>query len=259
MAGSCVSPRNNARLEGKTMEPSFKKIFAVITVLWVGLLASDKVLASGADMKTPEGAVTAYLEGVAQQDFDKVVAASAADRMSVKFDFAAYAGRTGAILKNGPLPANHGLFTGMNKAKFDAQLANGLQVFVYSLMTREFEDANSAVLVDDAEAVAFIRTVQADRLKTISIIKIGSPKASGPAHEAELLKVAQTAKVYGADELAERLALISFEGETFVTAFTLLRYGGEWAVMGQYANAAAVTEPGIAARVNTEDFETLLD
>ncbi|MFN8465670.1 MAG: hypothetical protein U0X20_08980 [Caldilineaceae bacterium] len=64
---------------------------------------------------TPEAAITAYLDGVKQQDITAIFAASAIDEPAEQFDFQAYANRLQAMpLVTSPAPAEYPFYAEMN-------------------------------------------------------------------------------------------------------------------------------------------------
>jgi hypothetical protein len=66
------------------------------------------------------------------------------------------------------------------------------------------------------------------------------------------------AKVYGADELTERLALVQVNGNHYAVGFQLVRYGGDWKVLGQVSNLAGTSSSGAAELTTPEDFAALV-
>ncbi len=114
----------------------FMQLILIVVLVVASTMATRPALAEDGVLATPEAAVTAYLEGVARQDFQSVLAASAAAQMSAKFDFAAYVDRLGALLPTTPTPANSPFLIEINKAGLTAQIARQVQFLTYGLMVK---------------------------------------------------------------------------------------------------------------------------
>jgi len=211
------------------------------------------------DLSTPESVVTSYLDGVARQDFETVVAASSAANMSEKIDLVAQIYRIGMLAPNMPAPATNPLFIGINKANFVAQIAFQVRFLAYGLMTSNEIIDGKQVQMDAAGAADFVSVVRADRLKNIEVLKVDIPKAKMANSEQHQLNLAKLAKIYGADESTDRVALISFEGLQFVVGFSLLRYGEDWTVMSQTSAIAGLSALGVPKKTTAQEYEAMLE
>ena len=205
---------------------------------------------------TPEEAVTAYIEGVADRDLDAVIAATTADDKSTHFDFVAYVDRIMSLSPwRTPLPTTDPLFVKINKQGFSAQVASQVQILAYGLMTTN--DLGKSQKMDAAEATALASILRADRLSSLKLVKVAIPRPDLLNKENYQLNAIRMAKVNGADTATERLVLLSFEDLTFVVGFTLLKYGDDWKVESASSPIAGI---GLAEtrRVTPEEFEKML-
>lgn len=82
--------------------------------------------------------------------------------------------------------------------------------------------------MDGAGATDVTSVVRADRLSGLELVKVGIPSLEKLNSQNYQLNASRMAKTYGADASTERLALLPFEGLTFMVGFSLLKYGDEW-------------------------------
>lgn len=231
-------------------------LFSIVLAAWIGLLAAGPSLAANVDLTTPEGAVSAYIDGVARRDFKAIIAATSADKFSKGFDFVANVERVRALTPKEPAPATNPLFIEINRAEFVARIAQQMQMLVYGLMTTNDILHGGVVLMDRAKAADFANTVRAERLAGLKLVKIGTPKVvNSEKYQANSVK---SAKTLGADTATERLALVSFEGRDFEIGFSLLRYGDIWTVGAQVSLNTDGSTTGAPKRVTPEEFEKML-
>ncbi|OCJ67346.1 hypothetical protein A6U97_00945 [Agrobacterium tumefaciens] len=236
--------------------PLSRLILTFASALWIGGLAMSPSFA--ANFSTPEDAVTAYIEGVVQQDFDAILAATAAENMSAKFDFVASVDRLKALMPLTPAPATSPLFVKINKSGFEARIASQVKFLIYGLMTTNPVVEGNSAQMEKAAADGFATTVSTDRLAGVKLVKVAIPNPALQNSENYQLNAKNAAKVYGADASAERVALISFEGLHFAVGFHLFRYGNAWGVSDQMSSLAGLGGLGTPKRVTPETFADLV-
>lgn len=235
------------------------KLFFLFLAVSTLVLTSWQSAADAADLTTPEKAVSAYLDAVARQDFNAMIAVSSAGRMGEAYNFSTHVNRVGMFMPSAmPLPASGPFFVEINKAKFTAQIVQQVQFLIYGLMASDDILNGKPVRMESAAAAEFAGTVRAERLAGLSLVKTGIPNASMQASERYQANAAQMMKSFGADEATERLALLSFEGQSFALGFSLLRYGEDWTVSSQSSQLAGTTASGVPGRMSAEGFEDML-
>ena len=109
--------------------------------------------------------------------------------------------------------------------------------------------------MDREWAEAFVSQVDPERLAGLEVVDIRFPDAEFEDDPRYLENAAERASIYGADELTERLALISFEDQLYDVGFTLLRYGDDWKVLSQVSPLGGMSALGTARPTTAEDFE----
>ncbi len=242
---------------GSTMQGS-KLLLSIILAVWTNLLPAGVSLAGGADLRTPEGAVATYIDGVARQDFSATIAATSVSETSKGFNFVAQVGRVLTLSPFTPAPASDPFFIEINKANFVAQIARQVQFLTYGLMTTKEILDGKTVPMDAAGAADFASAVRANRLSGLALVKVGIPKPKTLNSEIYQANAAKLAKIYGADGVTERVALVSFEGLQFMVGFTLLHYGDDWSIFRQSSDIASTNSLGAPKRVTPEAFEEML-
>ena len=230
-------------------------LFAFAFSVGIGMVSARPSLAADPDLTTPEGAVAAYIDGVARQDLDAIIAVTSIDKMTGGFDFVGYVDRLGALVPTIPAPATSPFFRQINRADAVAQIARQVRFLTYGLMTTSEILEGKTVLMKAAEATDFATVVRADRLAGLQLVKVAIPFPKLMNGERYQKSSVKTSKVYGADASTERVALLSFEGLYFATGFTLLRYGQEWTVMSQSSPIAGMSSLGTPVRVTPEEFD----
>ncbi|MCM5554056.1 hypothetical protein [Pleomorphomonas sp. NRK KF1] len=240
-------------------------IVAVVAVV-ASLSLTEAYAAEEAHFKTPEEAVTGFLDAVKKQDFEAILATTAVDRMSEGYDFVAQAGQLKVIMPSFAMPANDPFFISVNKAFYAGMMAKDVQFLTYSLML-----ANNPVIIDtlleghsyanpDYPTAAWdmFDAVQAERLSELSISKIGTPLPEEVNSERQQRLFSGHAKLFQGDAETERVALLSFDGRDFLVGFSLIRFGDDWLVEGTRPWVAKTNRMGGAKRTTPDEFEALI-
>jgi len=233
--------------------------FAYQAVIAACFLASSMAFAAEQHFKTPEEAITAYIDAVKKQDFDAVLATTATDHMSTNYDFLAHTDRLKAIVISGDMPTTDPFFISINKAINAGWSAKRIQFLIYSLMTdTALNDAKTVVLSEHPTAATdMYAALRTERLSGLAIAKIGLPHPAQLNGSQAQYSFAREAKMYGADSATERVGLLSFEGRFFLIGFGLIRYGNDWLIEEQASALADTDRLGIVKQITLEEFEAL--
>jgi hypothetical protein len=213
--------------------------------------------AAAADAKTPEDAIAAYVAGVAARDFDGILATTALDEMSANFDFVTYVDRIQALTPFAPAPSSDPLFIAINKADLTAGIARQVKFLAYGLLTKSDILKSQTTTMDEAGAQQFVTDVNLTPLSDIKLDKVGVPNPTRMKTDLYKKNAALFAKVYGANEFTERVALISFAGNDYLLGFSLLRYGVIWKISSQSSPMAGTDTLGVPAPTTPDAFDAL--
>jgi len=247
-----------------------KKNFSVLMVGLVIVAFAFAQLACGGTtalapipvFKTPEEAITSYLEGVAQSDIHKISQACAINEMSEKFKFDLYTGEWmgGAFNPFQSLaPTDYPFYVETNKMQLSSQIFSRVKILVYSLLSSEKEDG-SLIMGMDAERInSFMKDIDPKRLSSLGVKEIGLPSKTLMSSAKYQANAAKMASIYGADESTERVALFSFEGNYYYLGFSLLRYGDNWKISNQISNLAGTSALGTPQKTTIEEFESMIN
>ena len=250
--------------------PATARLAAVLLVLAVALTGCSVMLTpvpEGAPMHattqtaaTPEDAVAHFLAGLAQADMDQVLAASAVDEMSTRFDFTGALERTGMLLPVETLaPARHPFFVDANHARLTAQLTTHVKLLAYALLTAGAVNGPQPLPLDPAQAAELAPVLDPARLAALEVRRVDIPRASLMDSNVYQEQAATRAAIYGADESTERIALVAFDGRTYALGFSLLRYGPHWTISDMSSPLAGLGAFDGAVPATEDDFAAMLD
>lgn len=210
--------------------------------------------ATSAVRATPEDAVRQYLVGVAANDADEVLQACAIDEVATHFQFDLQAERLQAILPTTfLLPSSYQFYAGLNRYAQAYQIFVELRGLSYSLLSSHPVDQTITPVTAD-QAQQLVKDLDPSHLAGLTVVSVKFPIAKFATDAHTLSNFAAEAKVYGADELTERLALLQLNGQYYAVGFTLVRYGSDWKVLNQVSNLAGMPATGAAQQTTPGDF-----
>ena len=224
----------------------------LVAGLVLGTLAGGPALSADASpaagFATPEEAVEAYVAAVAAADLEAVLATAAIEEVAQDTDFVGYVDRVRAwIPVNAPAPATHPFLVSLNRSQQTAQLLLQTRMFIYSLLTTA-DLSGRAIMADAAWAETFVDELDLDRLAGLEVTEIGlADEAQTSDRYRE--NADRQAAILGADELTDRVAIVTFEGARYRIGFMLLRHGDAWKVHAQFSPLAGTDPLGIAEPV----------
>ncbi len=240
-------------------------LMACLALLMTGISATvtratDPYQAGDVTFKTPEDAVTAYMQGVAQGDVNKILQACAVDEMSRNFKFDLYIDRLRAFSPVlAPAPSDYPLYVDLNKAQMTAQISSQVKILSFSLLSTEQVDTGITIMMDIDGARNFIKAVDPKKLSQLDVKKIATPNKTVMSSTKYQDNATKLAKVYGADESTERVALFSFEQNFYYVGFTILRYGQNWKISSQTSPLSGISSTGAPAKTTEQDFESMIN
>jgi hypothetical protein len=214
---------------------------------------------AGEIFKTPEDTITSYLEGVAENNLQKILQSLAVNEMSENFHFDLYTERVGIFIPSLSLaPSEYPLYVEANKMKLSGELMGQMKFFVYSLLSTEPVGESAPIQLDPERIKGFIENVDPAKLSSLKIQKIDLANKTTMSTPQYLENAAMIARVFGAEESTERVALFLFEEKYYYVGFTLLRYGESWKISRLTSAMADTNALGIAHSTTPEEFETMI-
>ena len=247
-----------------------KKIFSFFLVLLL-LLSTFPSIAEGTQYEgpgfsSPEEAVRFYLEGLKEQNLEKMLQAFAYETWAQHFDFEEYATYNRSMSKrSGTLfPEKTDFLIAMEaqnqRAKINEQITNSMLYYMTGCMSNVksvteiseivYKYLTVQLMYDSKEAEKFINSFDTDRLlafKTLHTIVTFSPEVAiqlgilpSKYQEASMKRNAQQLKYLRADEIVEIFALYFIEDEPYITVPTAVRYGEKWFLL-DFASQAVIS------------------
>ena len=211
---------------------------------------------------TPEAAVREYLVGVANADIEQVVGASAIDGMTEGYRFGQMVERLRGYQPMAPGPVHSPFFAGAQQADWTSALLRQARTLAYSLLAAETlgEGLELRPVLDVGSdwADGLIADLDESRLSDLVVMDVKLPEPELYETTSNLENMARMANIYGADERTDRVALIRFEGDTYLVGFALLRYSDDWGVSDQISPIVdGLSYSGAASRVSADLFSEI--
>lgn len=229
--------------------------------LWqIGRVAAAQAQTGTVSFKTPEETITFYLEALAEGDAAGLLQACAVDEMSEQFRFDLYLDRLQVLTIQAPAPSDYPFYADLNHAQFTAQLMGQARNLAYGLLTteRELLEGRSVVSIDAERTKRFIDEVDPARLAGLQVVEIGIPRPDVASSPRNLENWDTIARIYGADELTERVVLLRLEGAYAYVGFTLLRYGESWKISNNVSTLGNTSALGVPVPTSEEEFQQMI-
>jgi len=212
-------------------------------------------VASGSTRATPEDAVSQYLAAFASNNAGQLLDACSINEVAAHFQFETQATRLQVIMPNQfLLPTGYAFYADLDRYGQAYVNFNQVRGLALSLLTTQPVDEPIVPVTAD-QARQYVKSADPAQLTGLKVVEIKFPMAKFVADSKTLANFAAQAKVYGADELTERLALIAWNGKDYAVGFTLVRYGSDWKVLSQVSNLAGTSATGAAKLVTQSDFD----
>jgi hypothetical protein len=186
---------------------------------------------------TPEAAVEAFAECVADADFEGALGCMSASVGAEAYDMAEMMEwiQGYVITLDMPLPSDYAAYDGLNEALALRGDAEGIAAFISSLLIRPgFPDVamhdlrDGALEIEDGEAMPvdeLIARYDPSRLAGLELKGIYryEPEDAAPDY-------ARFYAIYGPEEVWEGLCVYEFEGSEYVHAYIAFRYPEGWRI-----------------------------
>ncbi len=206
-------------------------IIAVLAVLLVMKPRSTSLMVKEGNFKSPEAAVEHFMTAISDNDFETALEACAFNEAARNYDAAYNAERIRMLTLNMAAPSEYAFYQSLNQVFFLNQIASQVKYLTYSLSDSEkavemTQTGQNQLLYDpEGDAADFVEGVDPAALKGLKIERIDLPYPDLYDSEANRKNMNSTAKVYGADEVTDRVVLFELNGIKYFEGFALLRYG----------------------------------
>jgi len=237
-----------------------KRISALllVSVLIIGLVActgqpeadvSSPVAAEQTGFDSPEDAVIAYLEGLRDSDFGRMLNTFAIGVYVEHFDLESFLERLRVYLAHQALfPNTNEFITAMNIEMRRGEVAGAIRMQYFALTTQGERVGNLSDLAEEiadqfdlfrpwlieaGEAGNFVQAfselLNAPELHTLEILGFIPPETVElHTHEQNQEIIVRMAEFMGADQLVSRIAVFELDGIKYMLFVDIASYGGRW-------------------------------
>lgn len=237
---------------------------AVLVFLFMGILSMSAITTaqdpnSDVTFKSPEEAITFYMQALAEGDVVKMMQAFAVNEMSENFRLDLFINRVQAIFPSMAAPSSdYPFYVEMNRAQFSWEILFQTRNLTYGLLASDKELFNTTVKMDAEGATAFIQEIDPARLDQLEVVKMGIPEPELAQSERLLANWDIQAQIYGADEFTERVVLLQFEENYYAVGFAFLRYGEDWKIRGLNSALSGLNSLGAPQQMDEDEFQELI-
>ena len=208
---------------------------------------------------SPEDAVVAYLEGLRDSSFDRMLGAFAVETYVEHFNLEAYLERLRVYhLHVAPLPDANELTTAMNTEMRRGDVVREIRAQYLILTQSELESTLIPLQIEEGGAGDFIREfsglLNAPELHTLEILGFIPPENISEIYASEQNQEnkARNAQFLGADRLVSRIAVFELDGNKYLLFVEAVSYDDRWylAQFGGNAGALVALPIGLHGLVN---------
>ncbi len=214
-------------------------IITVLALLAAACLSSCSAKQQSTESKgykTPEKAISAYLDGFKKMDLEQMMGTFAMDTYVANQDFEGCIERINAYTYNMEikLPNATTLATDLNIESRRANVSSAILRQYVALSSPGFDLLEMQALKTEGEAKKFadnftrkLEDIETDSIKLLGFIP---PEELSEYYAMDKNKenMAKIAEINGADELESRAAVVEIDGEVYLMCFEAANYGGSW-------------------------------
>jgi hypothetical protein len=193
-----------------------------------------------AGFPSPEDAVSAYLEGMADGDLGTMVGAFAIETYAANYDLTAYLEWIGAYGPTAPvlLPASDPFNVALNTESRYSRVVSSITFQYLTLSYPDFEPMEVQPLADDAAVDSFLEDLSANAtseglssIESFTFVPLEEVSAAAYEHyisDNNRQSMARRDSIVGADESTDVAVRFPTAGGDVYALFSLVRYADTW-------------------------------
>jgi hypothetical protein len=210
------------------------------------------------NFETPEAAIRHFTERLAANDLMGAFEACAINEAD-KFDFIAYSRWINAMLLiQSDAPSQSPVFAQINCVKKMSFLAQQVKIMMYSILTDEKIDGKTIFQPGDDRIEQFAKNADSRRLAGLKVVKIELPISAEILNSERARTYAlREAKIYGADDMTEKIVVYQLGPNYFVGGMHLLKYGKYWRIVSLNSTYANMSVVGNVVRIPPEELDKI--
>ena len=155
-------------------------------------------------------------------------------------------------------PSTNDLYRELNSASVQGNFANQMKMLIYSFFITDGLDGRPLMPADRSYAEAFETAVDAQKLANLNLIRIDPPMKTVLEITRNIENFTKMAKLYGAQEMTERIVLYELDCHTFVGGFGIYRYAHGWKICRFYSSLAGTTATGAVQPATLQEYIGIL-
>ena len=201
----------------------------IARLLVIALQLASTPLVFSQSEQTPESVAKAFVEGAKSLDLKTMMGCFAIDDYVRNYDFAYVVNQIEWInLQSQLLPGKYQIYQDLNEYTRTLKVVDQIAAFVFYLATGGDESLKTPhKIVSPDEVGDFIAKSDPSPIRNMKLRDIRYP-VSKKDNETVLKLFAYQAKMEGAQDATERVALIEMNGVTYVIPFRFLKYASNW-------------------------------
>jgi hypothetical protein len=245
---------------------SIRLTLILVTVMFSGVTistyadtpAGSVFKLSEKNFDTPEAAIHHFTERLAANDIMGAFEACAINEGD-KFNFAAYSRWINAMLLiQSEAPAQSTVLAQVNCIKKMSAIAQQIKIMMYSMLTDEKIDGKTIFQPGDERIEQFVKNADSRRLAGLKVVKIVLPISTEILNSERARTNAQReAKIFGADDMTERVVLYQLGSDYYAGGMHLLKYGKYWRITSLNSMYADMSALGNVVRITPEKFDKI--
>ncbi len=213
---------------------------------------------------SPEAAVEFYIGALTELDIEAALAACAVNEYAGEFDAESAFVRMHMISPTIAAPNQYAFYQAMNQAAFLGTITSMMKRFIYSFTDSEAAQAVLAgtmyPLSEDpaGQALEFVESVDPSVIRELNVVSIDLPNPDMFNSENHQRNCEATARIYGAEEITDRVALYEFDGSYYYSGFQTARYEDCWKIISLTSPLGKCTSFGNAQAITHEEYKALV-
>ena len=221
--------------------------------------ADTSVEDATAAFPTPEDVIRHFCQALAANDFEAALDACAVREQAEGFDFSGYVDRMKMHMPvTNPAPSTSDMYRDLNEAAILGGFTGQIKTLSYSFFVTDGLDGKPVTPADRAYAETFEEAVDPKKLADLRLLRVDPPMKFTLESEKNMENFSEMAKLYGAEEMTERIVLYELDGRTFMGGFGLYRYASGWRICRLYSNLAGLSPTGAAVAATEQQYVEML-
>ena len=237
-----------------------------------GSSSDTSIMSSGKKLtfSTPEKAIQYFVDCIKEGDTKGALQSFAISEKANGFDFEKDIEKTRQYQKITSLsPANNSYYYPLNEGSIYGTAAHQVAVFSYSFLLPEEDFSDATISLDDLdESVSELEEKILDTSKLGNLILEQTVNVYDCLQNINNIKsqddFVEQAKVFGADDIQEFVALYELDGKYFFSGFQMIDFDGSWKINCLYStlaneNMGDENFNGSVREISEDDFQTMVD